>query len=104
MEKGKITPKNLYNDDEDLLEHNWDIITAAIYNLLKYKNIENNAGFSDDELRGYAGDIFKDYRESHEIYDFEYDRLDKLQKHIEKHIYDIPWCEDALNNMKKIFK
>ena len=104
MEKRKITPKNLYNDDEDLLEHNWNIITDAIYNLLKFKNIENNAGFNDDELKRYAGDIFTNYRETTEIYDFEYDRLDKLQKYIEKHIYEILWEDNALKDIKKLFK
>lgn len=81
----------------------WNLIHEAIYEFLLKKRDQTHVPFSDAALNSYAGDIHTWLRESHHVYDFYFNDLDKLVDFVDKQIMNIPWCDEAKQKMKKLF-
>jgi hypothetical protein len=94
-----ITPENIFDDEV------WNAIHSSIYELLKRKARENQApNMYDAKLNHYAGEIFTHYRETHEIYDFNYKHLEDFVYFVERDIMNIAWGDEGRKDMNNIFK
>lgn len=80
-----ITEKNIFE------EKNWNRILEAMFNLLLEHNERHHTNRSKEDLRFYAGEIFNWMHEAHNIYNYDYERLEELTAYIEEHALEIPW-------------
>lgn len=98
-----ITPNNIFDQKV------WGAIHNSIFELLKRKVKENKIGITsgvviyNDKLHHYADEIFTHYRETHEIYNFNYKHLDDFAYFVERDIHNILWGDEAREFMQKLF-
>lgn len=94
-------PQN-FIDSESLFDK-WDYIQRSLNKLFKEKALKNNVKISDNDLVHYAAEFFTWLRETHLIFNFQWDKLEELNKYAEEHIMEPFWGDEAKYNIKKIF-
>lgn len=89
--------------DSELLFDKWDYIQNALTKLFKEKALKNNVKISDNDLIHYAAEFFTWLRETHLIFNFQWDKLEELNKYVKEHIMDPSWSNEVRHNIKQIF-
>lgn len=94
-------PQN-FIDSESLFDK-WGYIQGSLNKWFKEKALKNNVKISDNDLIHYAGEFFTWLRETRLIFNFQWNKLEELNKYAEEHIMDPSWSNKARHDIKQIF-